>query len=151
MTDSSLPAWVKTELLRADEAAARGKIELTSKLQATAARFDARKKLIVIELANGASFAFPPHLAQGLSDARPADLAEIEITPMGTGLHWPRLDADLTVEGLLAGVFGSRAWMRQHAARAGRATSPAKALAAKANGAKGGRPRKASATPTSAA
>lgn len=145
MTDSTLPAWVKPELLRADEAAARGMIEMTSKLQATAARFDTRKKLIVIELANGASFAFPPSLAQGLSDARPADLADIEITPMGTGLHWPRLDADLTVEGLLAGVFGSRAWMRQHAAKAGRATSPAKTLAARANGAKGGRPRKATA------
>lgn len=145
MTDSTLPVWVKAELRRTDEATARGMIEMTSKLQATAARFDTRKKLIVIELANGASFAFPPSLAQGLSDARPSELADIEITPMGVGLHWPQLDADLTVEGLLAGVFGSRAWMRQHAARAGRATSPAKALAAKANGAKGGRPRKASA------
>lgn len=145
MTDSIVPAWVKAELLKADEAAARGKIELASKLQATAARFDARKKLIVVELANGASFAFPPALAQGLSDARPAELADIEISPLGTGLHWPRLDADLTVEGLLAGVFGSRAWMRQHAARAGRATSTAKTLAARANGVKGGRPRKATA------
>jgi len=145
MTDSTLPVWVKTEVLRADEATTRGMIEMTSMLQATAARFDTRKKLIVIELANGASFAFPPSLAQGLSDALPSELADIEITPMGVGLHWPQLDADLTVEGLLAGVFGSRAWMRQHAARAGRATSPAKALAAKANGAKGGRPRKASA------
>lgn len=145
MTDSTLPVWVKTELLRADEATARGMIEMTSKLQATAARFDTRKKLIVIELANGASFAFPPSLAQGLADARPSELADIEITPMGVGLHWPQLDADLTVEGLLAGVFGSRAWMRQHAAKAGRATSPAKTLAARANGAKGGRPRKATA------
>ena len=145
MTKATVPAWVKAELLRAEEAAARGVVEGAPNLQATAARFDARKKLIVIELANGSSFAFPPSLAQGLSDARPVELAEIEITPMGTGLHWPRLDADLTVEGLLAGVFGSRAWMRQHAARAGRAKSPAKTLAARANGARGGRPRKATA------
>lgn len=150
MTNSTVPDWVKAELLRTEEATARGTLERVPNLQATAARFDSRKKLIVIELANGASFAFPPSLAQGLADGRPAELAEIEITPMGVGLHWPRLDADLTVEGLLAGVFGSRAWMREHAARAGRAKSPAKALAAKANGAKGGRPRKAVPTPVSA-
>jgi len=42
------------------------------------------------------------------------------------------------VPGLLAGVFGTR----KHMARlAGQQTSPAKAEAARANGAKGGRPR----------
>ncbi|PZR07781.1 MAG: DUF2442 domain-containing protein, partial [Azospirillum brasilense] len=49
------------------------------------------------------------------------------------------LDADLSVPGLLAGLFGTRAFM---ARQAGRATSPAKAAAARANGARGGRPRK---------
>lgn len=141
MTKPNLPDWVLSELQRAPEATARGTVAASPNLQATAARFDARKKRIVIELANGSSFSFPPELAQGLADARPVDLADIEISPLGTGLHWPRLDADLTVEGLLAGVFGSRAWMREHAARAGRATSAAKVQAARANGAKGGRPR----------
>lgn len=88
-----------------------------------------------------------PSLAQGLEGAGTADLSEIEITPMGTGLHWPRLDANLTVDGLLAGIFGSRSWMRAHAARAGRARTPAKAAAARANGAKGGRPRKTAVVP----
>jgi hypothetical protein len=143
MTKAVLPDWVQAELQRAPQAAAQGLTQVVPALQAVAARFDARKKRVVVELANGSSFAFPPDLAQGLARARPAELAEIEISPMGTGLHWPRLDADLSVEGLLAGVFGSRAWMRQHAARAGSATSPQKTLAARANGAKGGRPRKA--------
>lgn len=138
-----LPDWVQRELDNAPQAAAAGTVRASSHLQATAARYDARRKRVVVELANGSQFAFPPALAQGLEQARAADLAEIEITPLGTGLHWPRLDADLSVEGLLAGLFGSRAWMRQHAARAGRATSTAKAQAARANGAKGGRPRKA--------
>jgi hypothetical protein len=39
----------------------------------------------------------------------------------------------------MAGLFGTRSHM---ARRAGQATSPAKAAAARANGAKGGRPRK---------
>lgn len=143
MTDAPLPDWVKAELQRVPEATARGVVETAPHTRAVAARYDARKKCVVVELANGASFSFPPQLAQGLAGARAADLAVIELTPLGTGLHWPRLDADLTVEGLLVGVFGSRTWMRQHAARAGRATSEAKTAAARANGAKGGRPRKA--------
>lgn len=147
MTKTHMPAWVERELAKADEAVARGKLEQVAQPQATAARYDARKKTMVIELANGASFAFPPSLAQGLEGASSADLSDIEITPMGTGLHWPRLNADLTVEGLLAGVFGSRSWMRAHAARAGSARTPAKAAAAKANGAKGGRPRKTAVVP----
>jgi hypothetical protein len=58
-------------------------------------------------------------------------------------MHWPRLDADLYVPGLLSGALGSRAWMAaQLGAEGGRASTPAKAEAARANGAKGGRPRK---------
>ena len=144
MTKPHLPEWVEQELAKAGEAVARGTLEQASEPRAKSARYDARKKMIVVELVNGASFAFPPGLAQGLEGARSADLSDIEITPMGTGLHWPRLDADLTVDGLLAGVFGGCGWMRAHAARAGRARSPAKAAAARANGAKGGRPKKRS-------
>ena len=115
---------------------------LMAGLRAQSAHYDTRKKLVVIDLANGSSFSFPPQLAQGLAAARPSELAQIEITPQGSGLHWPKLDADLTIEGLLAGLFGSRSWMRTHAAKAGSVKSSAKAQAAKANGAKGGRPRK---------
>lgn len=68
------------------------------------------------------------------------ELADIELLGRGYGLHWEQLDVDYTVPGLVNGVFGTARWM---AARAGRATSPAKAEAARANGAKGGRPRKA--------
>jgi hypothetical protein len=60
---------------------------------------------------------------------------------LGIGLHWEQLDVDVSVPGLLAGLFGTKAWMdRQRAARAGTARSPAKAEAARRNGAKGGRP-----------
>ena len=101
---SPMPEWLVQELAHADVARARGQLEQATEPQARAARFDARKKLIVIRLDSGALFAFPPRLAQGLADARPADLAEIEVSPAGTGLYWPRLDVDLSVQGLLAGV-----------------------------------------------
>jgi len=109
---------------------------------AAAARYDRSADRIVIDLTNGATFSFPPRLGQGLSDGTPDDLAEIELSGDGYGVHWPRLDADLTVPGLLRGVFGTARWM---ASLAGRTTSPAKAAAARRNGAKGGRPRKAAA------
>jgi hypothetical protein len=114
-------------------------------VRAVGARFDPAQQQVVVALANGATFSFPPALAQGLANASAADLSDIELTPQGTGLHWPRLDADLTVEGLLAGLFGSRSWMRAHAAKAGSVKSAAKTQAARANGAKGGRPRKTAA------
>ncbi len=73
----------------------------------------------------------------------PADLAEIEISPSGFGIHFPRLDADLYLPALLQGVFGSKAWMAaQLGATGGKARTEAKRAAARVNGKRGGRPRK---------
>jgi hypothetical protein len=110
---------------------------------AVAARYDRRAARIVVGLSSGLELAFPPHLAEGLADARPADLAVIEITPTGLGLHWPKLDADLYLPALLQGVFGSPRWMAGLLGqRGGLARTEAKGAAARANGRKGGRPRK---------
>lgn len=110
---------------------------------ATAARYDAPSGRLVVSLHNGVELAVPVRLVEGLADADPEDLAEIEISPAGLGLHWPSLDADVYVQGLMAGVFGTRKWMaRELGAEGGRVSTPAKAAAARANGAKGGRPRK---------
>ena len=107
------------------------------------ARYDRRLSRVIVGLDNGLELAFPPRLAQGLEHATPADLAIIEISPLGDGLHWPAIDADLYVPGLLQGVFGSKSWMARHlGAAGGRARSGAKVAAARENGRKGGRPRK---------
>jgi hypothetical protein len=118
----------------------RGRVYRATQPHAVSARYDARSKRIVVELTSGATFAFPPRLVEGLADAAPTQLAEVELLGDGEGLHWETLDVDYSVAGLVNGIFGTARWM---AARAGRATSPAKAEAARANGAKGGRPRKA--------
>ena len=123
-----------------DAAAERGRIACSIEPRAASARYDAQAGRVIVDLTNGCTFAFPPALAQGLEGASPAQLAQVEILGAGYGLHWEALDADFTVPGLLAGVFGAKAYM---ARRAGQATSPAKAAAARSNGAKGGRPRKA--------
>lgn len=122
-----------------DAALARGRQALESEPRAASARYDRRLGRLVVELTNGCTFAFPPRLAQGLEAATDEELEKVEILGLGYGLHWEALDVDLSMPGLLAGLFGTRAHM---ARRAGQATSPAKAAAARANGVKGGRPRK---------
>jgi len=125
--------------LQIDAAIARGKRSLEADPRAVSARYDRKLDRVVVELTNGCTFAFPPRLAQGLDAATNAQLSEVEILGVGYGLHWEALDVDLSIPGLLAGLFGTRAYM---ARRAGQGTSPAKALASRANGTKGGRPRK---------
>ncbi len=116
---------------------------LRRKGYAVAARYDHRTSRIIVRLNTGLELAFAPALAEGLADAPPKRLADIEISPAGLGLHWPKLDADVYIPALLQGVFGSRRWMAsQLGAAGGRVRSQAKAASSRANGRKGGRPRK---------
>lgn len=110
---------------------------------AITARYDRRTARVVVGLDNGVQVAFPAKLAEGLADASADDLADIEISPAGLGLHWPKLDADVYVPALLQGVFGSKQWMAaQLGATGGKARTDAKAAASRENGRKGGRPRR---------
>jgi hypothetical protein len=60
--------------------------------------------LIIVCMAGGEEIRFPvadnPRLAHGT----PKQLNHIEISPFG--LHWPDLDEDLSIRGLLAGDHG---------------------------------------------
>lgn len=109
-----------------------------------AARYDGRIARIVITLETGLDLAFAPHLAQGFESASPADLDVIEISPSGLGVHFPKIDADIYVPGLVEGLLGTRRWMAAENGKAGgKAVTPAKAAAARENGKAGGRPKKA--------
>jgi hypothetical protein len=127
-----------------DLATERGERRRASEPAAVAARYDRTRNRVVIDLSTGYEVAFAPRQAQGLERAKPTDLDIIEISPSGFGLHFPKLDADLWLPSLLEGVFGSRRWMAARlGARGGKTKSKAKARAARANGKRGGRPRKA--------
>jgi hypothetical protein len=121
-----------------------GEAVLATEPRASAARYDPATGRVVIELINGCQYAFPAALVQDLRGASAADLTQVRVDGLGFNLHFPALDADLYVPALVAGIFGTERWMTRELARiAGQARSPAKASAARANGAKGGRPRKA--------
>jgi len=85
----------------------RGERSLRTEPRARAARYDRRAGRALVNLTAGCSFAFPARKAQGLERASDAELAQLEILGRGLGLHWERLDVDLSVPGLLAGLFGT--------------------------------------------
>jgi len=112
--------------------------------RAVSARYDRKSGHIVIHLSSNLILSFSPREAQGLGDAKPSQLEEIEISPSGLGIHFPKLDADLYVPGLLEGFLGSKKWMASRLGHVGgQSRSRAKRAASKANGRLGGRPRKA--------
>ena len=109
---------------------------------AVSARYDRSAARIVVTMSTGLDIVFSPRLAEGLAEASADELADIEISPAGLGLHWPKLDADLYLPALLEGITGSRQWMAAElGASGGRVQSHAKAEADRENGRKGGRPR----------
>ncbi len=123
------------------EAVRRGKEKIKTEPQAKSARYDSDSNRLVIEMKNGATFIIPCNLMQGLRGASPADIAAVRLLPRGAALHWEKLNVDFSVAGLLAGLFGTRAWMAEMGRRGGSTTSEAKAAAARQNGKKGGRPQ----------
>ena len=111
--------------------------------RAISAFYDRGTGRVMLELTLGYVFGFPADAIPALAKARPEQLAAVEVSPGGSGLHWEALDIDLSVPGLLLSALGRSQQRRELARLAGRATSRLKAAASRANGRKGGRPRKA--------
>jgi hypothetical protein len=61
---------------------------------------------VCLRLTDGREVRFPACKNRRLRNATPERLAHIEIICNGTGLHWPDLDEDLSVLGILEGRYG---------------------------------------------
>ncbi|HEX8671166.1 MAG TPA: DUF2442 domain-containing protein [Longimicrobium sp.] len=89
----------------------RARLAAETEPRAKTARYQKSTGRVVVELSNGCLFAFPAQLGEGLRGASAAELAKVEVLPGGSGLHWHALDVDLSVPGLVDGIFGSKRWM----------------------------------------
>lgn len=129
------------------EATQRGAEELQTEPLVMSARFDRRSRCVVIELNKGSTLTIPVNLLQGLAGASLKDLSQIEVPIPGCDIEWPALDQQFSIQGLLAGRFGTRRWMSELAERGVESASQRKSPPAigKATDKKGRRVRKATA------
>ena len=72
--------------------------------QPVSARY--REGKVHVVMASGLEIAFPVKGNPRLEDKPPEQLDDIELSPFG--LHWPLLDEDLSIRGILAGDYGQR-------------------------------------------
>lgn len=119
-----------------------GKANASRGFLATSARYESGPRSVVIELASGVEVKIPVHLIEGLGELHDSVLLEVRVEGAGHGLHWPSIDLDHSIAGLVAGCFGSREWMATLGKQGGSVQSEAKRRASRENGRKGGRPRK---------
>ena len=123
-------------------ARARGEARAQDPSAVVGARYDPDGDLIDLKFGGGGSMAIPRKAVPGLQRASPSNMEAIVVSPAGDALSWPSLDVDVYVPGLVERAFGSRLFAAATGRRGGQRRSKAKAAAAKANGVKGGRPRK---------
>lgn len=110
--------------------------------RAQAVHVDPDGRLLTVVLTNGSRFSVLTKRVPGLERAAATAIKQVVIDPVGMGLHWTDLDLDYSVSGLAEVVFGEANVLSAAGAAGGRATSEAKAEAARRNGMKGGRPPK---------
>jgi hypothetical protein len=104
--------------------------------------YDSGADAIELAFKGGGSMTIPRGVVPGLERTSASKLGAVVVSPAGDALSWPSLDLDVYVPGLVERAFGTRLFAASTGRRGGRRRSKAKAAAAKANGAKGGRPRK---------
>lgn len=62
--------------------------------------------MICMKMSDDKEVRFPVELNRKLKDATDKQRNNIEIICGGTGLHWPDLDEDLSVTGIMEGRYG---------------------------------------------
>jgi len=77
--------------------------------------------MVIMTMSSGRRVAIPREEIQVLKTAPRSKVSQVEIENFGTALHWPQLDLDLSVEGLLRGIKGTKPWMRELAWQRSRA------------------------------
>ena len=74
-----------------------------------------REGRIHVSMASGLDLSFPTEGNPRLEGKPEQSLSNIEVSPFG--LHWPDLDEDLSIKGILAGDYGQRKEKHSSASR----------------------------------
>jgi len=69
--------------------------------------FDSER--LIVDLMDGRTIAVPLAWYPRLLEASPEQRGDWEVAGAGYGIHWPKIDEDLSVEGLLRGAPAPRA------------------------------------------
>jgi len=102
--------------------------------------FDLDRDSLRLTLRNGVEWLVPRKRIPELRRATDDDLIQVVLS--GEAIRWDTLDVDLSIPGLAADVFGESFFAKVSGRIRGRIRTKAKSTAARANGLKGGRPRK---------
>lgn len=122
---------------------ARGRKRLEKATIATTVSYDAKQDAIIVELSNDCAVRIPRRNVSEFAELRTAEMNNIRLSAIGDAIAVGSHDVHVDVGGLLRDVFPASLLGKRFAALGGKATSAAKARAARENGARGGRPRKA--------
>ncbi len=116
---------------------------VSTKPKVSAARYE--NGILHLSLAGtaleGATISVPVKNIKPLARLSDEQLAQVEVKGNGHILVWREANEDFAVAGLIERITGLKTH-RAHMAQIGSISTEAKAAAARANGAKGGRPRK---------
>ena len=138
LTDEEILAQIPAARARAAESR-------RTKPYAASARYDHRSRMVRLQLKSGAEVALPLAMFPELAGAKPAELADLELLGSGSCLNWDRLDVQYSVPAAIREALGPWVLIQAAGSAGGSVRSKAKAVAARENGKKGGRPRKSKA------
>jgi hypothetical protein len=127
-------------------ALAAGRIETETEIRAQSARYVPERDAIEIVTNLNAGFLIPRQWIGALQDVPIDELSKLEVWPDGSAMELEDRDIQISVHGLLTAILPAmlppRSIAAVFASHGGQATSRAKRKSSRANGRKGGRPRK---------
>lgn len=117
----------------------------TNWLRAASANVNRRKGILTITMVGGVIVAVPlTRINEVFPNTIPLDdprIADVRVEDNGSTIEWPKLEVDFSVAEMLPEFMGI-VTARAAARKAASTKSEARSATARANGAKGGRPRK---------
>ena len=124
------------------QAIAAGRRRRATERRATGVRYNSDRDAVEIELTDGAAVRLPRAMVEEFRDVPPVEMAKLRVSSAGYGIKLDEHDIDISVHGLIAALATPGDAASSLGKLGGAARSDAKRVSARANGAKGGRPRK---------